>query len=281
MIRIQDIASNLEESEPGLWLSQSAGLVSYPEDGNRECREVEDLSFWFRHRNRCIIELVRRFDPGGTIFDIGGGNGVVAHALTHAGFEVVVVEPRIEGARGALERGLRPVICATAADAGFRPSSAAAIGLFDVVEHVENDVEFLRDVRALLRPQGRLYITVPAYQLLWSREDDYAGHHRRYSVGTLRQTLRSAGFAVEYSTYIFSVLPFAIVPFRTIPALLGLRRHASLSREHQPGGTKVTSLIERMLAFEGKAIRRGVSLPIGSSCVVVARALDWTLAQGS
>jgi hypothetical protein len=142
------------------------------------------------------------------------------------------------------------------------------------VEHVEGDVAFLREIRTLLRPQGRLYITVPAYQLLWSSDDDHVGHHRRYTVGSLRKTLLSAGFAVDYSTYIFTALPLAIVPFRTIPSLLHMRGHGPLSREHLPGGRKVTSLVERMLAFEAKAIRRGVSLPIGGSCVVVARSLD-------
>ena len=272
MTRVPDVAPGLEERAPGLWVSPSAAPVSYPESGSREYREVEDRSFWFRHRNRCLVELFRRHPPAGTVFDIGGGNGVVAAALSAAGFNMVVVEPSMDGALGALERGLRPVICSTAAEARFRPASLPAVSLFDVVEHIADDIGFLRQMHRALRPRGLLYLTVPAYQGLWSAEDEYAGHHRRYTVGTLRGTLAAAGFDVVYATYFFTVLPFAIVPFRTVPSLLGRRRHRPPATEHMPGGPALASLIVRMLSFELAAIRRSVMLPMGGSCLAVARA---------
>lgn len=47
--------------------------ISYPEGGHAVCREVEDSSFWFAHRNRCIVAAVERMPPCGPILDIGGG----------------------------------------------------------------------------------------------------------------------------------------------------------------------------------------------------------------
>lgn len=270
--RVPDVAPGLEERRPGLWVSPSSAAVSYPESGSREYREVEDRSFWFRHRNRCIVELFRRHPPAGAVFDIGGGNGVVAAALAAAGFDMVVVEPSMDGALGALERGLRPVICSTAAEARFRPATLPAVSLFDVVEHIADDIGFLRDLHRVLRQGGLVYATVPAYQGLWSAEDEYAGHHRRYTMGSLRETLTAAGFEVVYATYFFTVLPFAILPFRTVPSLFGRRRHRPPATEHLPGGPVLTSLIVKMLSFELAAIRRGVTLPMGGSCLVVARA---------
>jgi SAM-dependent methyltransferase len=272
VIDIRSITSNLEERVPGLWSSPAGRPVSYPSGGNRELRDVDEHSFWYLHRNRCIVELVRRFKPDGAIFDVGGGNGTVSRALTQAGFTALVVEPDADGARSAHARGLRPVVCSTVADAGFRAGIAAAVGLFDVIEHIEDDAAFLDSLREVLRPGGRLYISAPAFHALWSFEDEYAGHFRRYTIAELQQTLHRAGYTVDFATYIFSMTPPAVLLFRTLPSVFGVRRHIAPSLEHQPGGRAVARLAARLLAFETAAVRRGIALPFGGSCLVAAHA---------
>lgn len=169
------LAGNLDLAPDGLWWPRSRSRVDYPDEGNAFCFQVEDQSFWFQHRNRCILAAVARFPPPGPVFDIGGGNGFVARALTQAGHPAVVVEPGPVGARNAQARGLSPVICSTLDDAGFHPGALPAAGLFDVLEHIEDDRGVLRRLASLVRPGGRLYVTVPAYQWLWSGEDVLGG----------------------------------------------------------------------------------------------------------
>ena len=132
-----------------------------PRAGNADCLRVEDTSFWFRHRNRCIVSVVRRFSPDATFFDIGGGNGFVARGLMDAGVDCALIEPGIDGALAAHARGVDPVICATLEDAGIRPGSVAAAGMFDVLEHIEDENAALSEVRKLLASGGRLFLTVP------------------------------------------------------------------------------------------------------------------------
>src|SRR5690606_21548140 len=127
--------------------------------------------------------------PGGPIFDIGGGNGFVARGLAAAGFPAVVIEPGPTGARNAQARGLSPVVCAALDDAGFLPGSVPAAGLFDVLEHIEDDLGAMATLSALLPPGGRVYLTVPAYQWLWSSEDELGGHHRRYTRASLARAV--------------------------------------------------------------------------------------------
>ena len=91
---------------------------------------------------------------------------MVSLALARAGFDIALVEPGCTGAANAKRRGLETVICATADTAEFKPHSLSAIGLFDVVEHIEDDFSFLRSLRGLMKEKGRLYITVPAYSFL-------------------------------------------------------------------------------------------------------------------
>nr|MBA3671399.1 hypothetical protein [Gemmatimonadaceae bacterium] len=102
--------AGLEEDEPGIWHSGRTAVLSYPEEGNRQLAPIEDVSFWFRHRNRCIAALVSRYRPQGVLLDIGGGNGFVAQGLAAAGVRSLVVEPGPDGARAAAARGLAPVL---------------------------------------------------------------------------------------------------------------------------------------------------------------------------
>src|SRR4029453_13054884 len=109
----------------------------------------------------------------------------------------------------------------------FRPGSLPAIGMFDVLEHIENDVAFLDSLHELLIPSGRIYVAVPAFGFLWSADDAAAGHFRRYTIGTLTKALASSGFIVDYSTYFFQWLWLPIFFFRTMPSVIGLRSTSS------------------------------------------------------
>jgi len=249
--------------------------VSYPADGNAVCFQLEDDSFWFRHRNRCITAVVGQFPPAGAILDIGGGNGFVARALIDAGYDATLVEPGAEGVLNArTHRKIPNVLHATLEDAGLAPGSVAAAGLFDVIEHIEDDGGFIARLRTLLTPGGLVYVTVPAHQRLWSATDVDAGHFRRYSVPELRERFERAGFDVLYATYFFEAL---VVPFylmRTLPYALGLAKARAASdyqTEHTAGGGLVSALLEKLLAREVGAIERRRTLMTGTSCLLVAR----------
>ena len=162
MTDIEQISTALKLGENGIWYSPENESVSYPSEGNDRCFAVEDHSFWFRHRNGCIVSAVRAFPPvnHGAIYDIGGGNGFVTRGIAEAGFDVALVEPGAEGCVNAKQRGIENVICATTATAGFRPGALPAVGLFDVIEHMEDDLAFLQSINALMQSGGHLYATV-------------------------------------------------------------------------------------------------------------------------
>lgn len=123
MLDIQAVSTNLKLGEDRIWYSKDSQDISYPSDGNEVCFTIEDKSFWFKHRNCCILSAVKSYPPkdNGTIFDIGGGNGFVSLALATSGFDVALVEPGKTGALNAKRRGLDSVICATTATAQFKP----------------------------------------------------------------------------------------------------------------------------------------------------------------
>jgi SAM-dependent methyltransferase len=269
----REFADDLVEVAEGVWASRTSRDVSYPAMGHNRTLAVEDESFWYAHRNRCVLAVVRRFPPSGPIFDVGGGNGVVAAALVAAGIDAVLVEPGDDGAANARRRGLRPVVHSTLEDAGFRPCSLPAAGLFDVVEHMADDRGFLREVAGLVQPGGRLYITVPAHRWLWSVDDDIAGHHRRYTKRSMRRLLEDVGVRPEYLTYTFGWLAPAVFAFRTVPSRLGRRRQVTVERrqrEHSLPRGRAGSVAGELLRREAELIERGRALAVGASVLAVA-----------
>ena len=278
MIDLAQISRNLEQVADGEWRSKSLSTVSYPEWGNQACFDVEDSSFWFRHRNACILEAVSQFPPAGPLFDIGGGNGFVARAMQDAGLEVVLVEPGASGIVNARRRGIQQVVHATLEDARFIPGSLPAIGLFDVVEHMEDDHKFLETIRSHLSSHGRIYLTVPAYQALWSGADVVAGHYRRYSRRALRELLERGGFEVELATGFFRFLPPAILAMRVIPYRLGWKTpleaqevDTKMVRQHQVKNGLVGRTLSWIQQREVTGIRERRENKFGASWLVVAR----------
>jgi SAM-dependent methyltransferase len=274
MVELARIAPGLKRDPCGYWTVPTAAAISYPHDGNDLYFGVEEDSFWFCHRNRVIVEAVRSLPPAGPVLDVGGGNGYVARGLEEAGFPTVVVEPGPAGAANAVRRGLRSVVCATVEAASFAAASFGGVGLFDVLEHIADDHAFLEALGRLLVPGGRLYLTVPAFTMLWSAEDVEAGHYRRYTARSLAGVLRRAGFTVEYVTYFFWPLPLPIFLCRSLPSLLHRRSAVSADqtrREHSGGRGFVQAVVARCLGAELSRIRRRKKVPLGSSCLAVGR----------
>ena len=263
-------ADGLQRDPDGIWRGRGAEAVSYPTAGNEDCFEVEDSSFWFAHRNACLLALLQRFPTPGPVFDIGGGNGFVAAALqSKGGLSVVLVEPGADGVRHAQARGLRTVVHATFSEAHFRDRSLPAIGFFDVLEHIEDAQGFLGEVRRCLAVKGRIYLSVPAGRWLWSDADVQAGHFRRYSFASLERALKRAGFRPLFMSKIFSPLPLPLFLRRSLPSLFGRRRlpARSYSSQHQARGRM---LLGRVWRWELARLARGRSIPCGTSCLAVA-----------
>ena len=78
------------------------------------------------------------------------------------------------------------------------------------MEHIENDVFLLKELWGLLAKESYFYVTVPAYNLLWSQHDIHAGNFRRYQLKRLLDDLRKIGFKIHFGSYIFRFLPLIV-----------------------------------------------------------------------
>lgn len=256
----------------GIWHAQKKVSISYPDDGNNYCYQIEEVSFWFKHRNNCIKELVKKYHGNnGAFFDIGGGNGYVAKAIEELGIETILVEPGEKGCANAKKRNIKNVVCATIEDAGFKPNSMPAIGVFDVVEHFDDDLGLLKNLNNFLVKNGLIFITVPAFEILWSVDDDSAGHYHRYTLQNMGEKLKKAGFEVVYDTYIFSILPLPVLAFRTLPSKLGIRKEPKYDSQKPNEHNKDSSILSHIWKWEINRLKNGKKIPVGGSCLIVAK----------
>jgi SAM-dependent methyltransferase len=270
---LDQVIANVVLQEDGVWRATSHSSVSYPDAGHDTVHGVEAGSFWFAHRNRCIAAAIAH-DPADRTLpfaDVGGGNGFVAAMIRSLGYRVVLIEPGASGIAHARERGLEELVQASLVDLEMVPGRLGAIGLFDVLEHIEDDAAALRGMHRMLADGGKVYATVPAHRWLWSSADVQAGHFRRYTTGQLRALFERCGYDVGLCSYYFWPLPAPMLLMRSLPERLGLRRGAGrtaarVAAEHRREG----GLLQRLLAGEERALARGHGVPFGASCILSA-----------
>ncbi len=100
-----------------------------------------------------------------------------------------------------------------------------------------------------------IILTAPACSGLWSKEDDIAGHFRRYSLNEINTLLIESGYTVEFISYFFSILVLPIFLFRTIPTVLGLYKRANIGA-HKSKRNSLNSILSVLLGFEEKRFRK-------------------------
>lgn len=271
-IEVETLSGALTRCREG-WYTAAADTpaVSYPSQAHDVNFALEEQSFWFIQRNAMIEEVTRRFPPGKLVLDIGGGNGFVARRLQEIGHRIVLLEPGEAGAGNALRRGVDCVVKSDLASARFFDRAFAGATMCDVLEHIDPAARLavLSEVRRVLAEEGRLFITVPALPLLWSREDELAGHYTRYTRATLAEQLDAAGFTVEFVTYFFSALILPILLSRVL-----MHRHAvatDANRAHRHADSLPARAIGAVSHLERRLVRRGWPVPVGSSLLAVAR----------
>jgi SAM-dependent methyltransferase len=253
-----------------------------PSDGLffEELRRSEDRHFWFRARNRAIAAALRRsrppLPPDGRVLELGCGNGNVLGVLKAAFPEgtVVGLDLHEEGLAHARTRAEGLLVQADLSDPPFQ-RAFDLVCLFDVLEHLDDDARALRRTARLLRPGGRILLTVPAHPWLWSAFDEAGGHRRRYTGRGLRGLLENEGYRVTYFTpYMGLLLPLmagARLGRRCLgraPATPEERRRAAVKQLAVVPG--VNALLEMVLALELPLLRRRWRLPAGTSFLAEA-----------
>jgi SAM-dependent methyltransferase len=267
----------------GLSEAPEVATVSYDPAFFARLFAIEDRHFWFRTRNRAIAaavhQVIASFPSGYGVLEVGCGTGIVLRLLEQVCRDGVVIgmDPFPE----ALEFARQRTSCALVQGDAHAPPFVDPfhlIGLFDVLEHLCDDVDVLHTLRTMLVPGGALVLTVPAQMSVWSYFDEASHHCRRYSRETLATVLRAAGFDVEYVSHFMTVLLPLLWTARRVGGRLRRPESRSSADTDELAMRELTVVpgINAALAWglglESLAVARRWRLPIGASLIAVARA---------
>ena len=231
--------------------------------------ELDDRHWWYRARRTVLAELIRRKalpPPGAQLLEIGCGTGHNLAMLSQFGrVDALEVD---SSARALAERRLgRAVMDSPLPELrGVPVRHYDLIGAFDVIEHIDDDGAALASIARRLKPGGRLVISVPAHQWMWSAHDTVNHHKRRYSKRALKRLFEQSPLELRAIGYFNSIL-FPIAVASRLASRLSGSDDSNLTLPPRP----VNYLLERAFAAERALIGR-VPLPPGLSLFAVASA---------
>jgi SAM-dependent methyltransferase len=171
----------------------------------------EATHWWFVGRRTLFARELRRAPLGSTpaALDIGTSTGANLRLLRQLGFtQVEGLDNSDDAIRYCADKGLGTVRLGDICAMPFPDASFDLVLATDIIEHVEDDASALREITRVLRPHGRVLLTVPAFQSIWGLQDRVAHHQRRYRRAPLLARLQEAGLRPEHAYY-FNYLLFA------------------------------------------------------------------------
>ena len=168
-------------------------------------RTLYTYHWWWRAREEFVVGSLRRcrIRPGGSVLDVGCGDGLFFDRLGEFG-TVEGVEP--DGQLVTEEGRRRGQIHPCPFDESFRPGKTySLIVMLDVLEHLPDPVGAVRHALSLLERGGTLFVTVPAFPVLWTAHDDHNCHYVRFTKESLVRVTQSACAKVIWCRYFVSV----------------------------------------------------------------------------
>ncbi len=230
---------------------------------------VEAEHWWFRARRKLFARELARFalPRDARILDIGVGTGTNLRMLSEEGFHRVEgLDSHDEAIRFCAAKGLPPVCKGDACELPHSDAHFDVILSTDIIEHVGDDRRALREMRRVLKPGGRLLVTVPAFRILWGIQDEIAHHKRRYRKADLLKALEQSGFEVERSYYFNWLLFVPILLARQIVKRSGMR----LRSENDLGGPLVNAILYHIFTLDCH-LAPLISMPFGVSILAICR----------
>lgn len=234
----------------------------------REMAETESRHWWFSARRSILSHMITQLDlpEQANILEVGCGTGGNLEMLAKFG-SVSAVEMDDTARAIAIQKtsGRHDIRAGHCPDAvPFSAPCFDLICMFDVLEHIEQDSQSLAEIRKLLTPNGRILLTVPAYQWLYGAHDEFLHHKRRYSATTLKEAVRVAGLVPRKISYFNTILfPLATIA-RIKDKLLG---SPSASGTGIPPAI-INTLFKKLFAAERYWLKRH-DLPFGVSLLCI------------
>jgi SAM-dependent methyltransferase len=229
---------------------------------------VQTFHWWFVVRRKllktilCSLNLQRE----SLTMDIGCGVGSNLSLLKAIGLKAMGCDRSFDNLLLAKNKFFLPFINGDLENLPIRSSSVELVIATDVLEHLQDDIAGVRELCRILRRNGHLIVTVPAFQSLWGTQDIVTGHKKRYSKRDISNVLKHNGFQIMRSSYFNFFLFFPILFARRVIRLLGLQLHS----ENEINFPLLNFFLKTIFSLEPYLLKY-LPFPFGVSIVCVAK----------
>jgi len=230
--------------------------------------ELDTKHFWYVSRLQIINSLIYKISNQGVhkVLDFGCGSGYISKGLQDRfpNLKITSADHNEIALKSVKSKGISDVLDLRVQ--ALQESSYDIILCLDVLEHLENDQACLVKLKKSLKKNGKIIVTVPAFEFLWSGEDYVSNHLRRYNKKKLNNLIQKSGFRVEYISYFnfFLFLPILFVLFKN--RILFPKSMYESNVKVYPDFLNL--LFTKIFSFEEKFIGR-IKFPIGFSLVAI------------
>jgi SAM-dependent methyltransferase len=233
---------------------------------------IEQSHWWYTGRRKILTSFVedicrRVTDRRPRILDVGCGTGANLLMLSQFG-DAEGVDISEDALAFCRERGLEKVKLGAGEALPYDDGAFDLVTGLDVVEHMDDDLAGLREMRRVLRPGGRVLLFVPTFMFLWGVQDDVSNHRRRYRLPELRRVLEQAGFEIERMTYANITFFLPILLMRKLMRLTGIKAES----ENNINVSALNGVLGSVFGAES-VVLRFMNIPFGVSGLCVARKL--------
>ncbi|HSE17897.1 MAG TPA: methyltransferase domain-containing protein [Pyrinomonadaceae bacterium] len=233
---------------------------------------IEQSHWWYTGRRKILTSFIddicrRVTDRRPRILDVGCGTGANLLMLSQYG-DAEGVDVSEDALAFCRERGLEKVRLGAGEALPYEDGTFDLVTALDVVEHMDDDLAGLREMRRVLRPGGRVLLFVPTFMFLWGVQDDVSNHRRRYRLPELRRVLEEAGFEIERTTYANITFFLPILLMRKLMRLTGIKAES----ENNINVSALNGVLGSLFGAES-VLLRFMNIPFGVSGLCVARKL--------
>lgn len=233
--------------------------------------DFENFYWWHIGRRYIIKSLISQIFPkkNSQILDVGCGCGGNFNTLSQFG-KVIGLDESPEAIKFCQKRGFKDLILGKAENINFPEEYFDLVVALDLFEHIDDEKKVLEEFYRVLKKDGYILITVPAYQFLWSEHDEALGHKRRYTLSTQRDLIKRAGFNIVKESYFITF---------TFPFIFGYRIYKKIFGKNKKGYNKsdyviLPSFLNNFLIFSLKLeafLVRYLTFPFGVSITCLAQ----------
>lgn len=224
-----------------------------------------DEQFWYIQIRRDLLDKsIKNLNSKKlTIADIGCGVGRHYNTLSKYG-EVLCIDNNKNAVSACKKRGIKDVILADALNTKIKSESVDVACALDIIEHIENDLDFLNELYRILKPGGKLILTFPAFDFLWSVDDDMAHHKRRYTKKSFKILVNKTEFKINKLSYRYF---FIAVPTIAMFFLQKIKKKKVNSLSMSPNF--LNKFLIKIGNLENSLITKGITLPFGVSMFAI------------